>query len=63
MSLAVSRRGLLAGVGGLAVERAAWAEDAIGSLERAAGGRLGVFARDTGSLRVLTHRADERFLM
>ncbi len=37
--------------------------DAIEAIERDNGGRLGVFALDTGSGRVLAHRADERFLM
>ena len=37
--------------------------DTIGAIERAKGGRLGVLALDTGSGRVLAHRADERFLM
>lgn len=36
-------------------------EAALVTLERAAGGRLGVFALDTGSGRTLALRADERF--
>jgi beta-lactamase class A len=39
------------------------AESPIAEIERQYGGRLGVFAVDTGSGRTLTHRADERFLM
>jgi beta-lactamase class A len=35
----------------------------IVDIERRHGGRLGVFAVDTGSGRTLAHRADERFLM
>jgi beta-lactamase class A len=43
---------------------AAPASDApIAALERERGGRLGVFAFDTGKGRTLAHRADERFLM
>lgn len=36
---------------------------AIARIERRHGGRLGVFAVDTGSGRTMAHRADERFLM
>ncbi|MBN3790199.1 class A beta-lactamase [Burkholderia sp. Ac-20353] len=39
------------------------AESPIADIERRHGGRLGVFAVDTGSGRTLSHRADERFLM
>jgi beta-lactamase class A len=39
------------------------AESSIADIERRYGGRLGVFAVDTGSGRTLGHRADERFLM
>jgi beta-lactamase class A len=39
------------------------AEAAIAEIEGRYGGRLGVFAVDTGSERTLAHRADERFLM
>jgi beta-lactamase class A len=35
----------------------------IADIERRHGGRLGVFAFDTGSKRTLAYRADERFLM
>ena len=43
----------------------AWAvdDDPIGNIERRHGGRLGVFAIDTGSGRALAHRPDERFLL
>ena len=37
--------------------------DTLAALERASGGRLGVYALDTGTGRSLGHRADERFLM
>ena len=61
-----SRRTILAGLSALAVG-AAWpaaaAEDGLAALEARHGGRLGVFALDTGSGRSLAHRADERFLM
>jgi beta-lactamase class A len=39
------------------------AESPLADIERHYGGRLGVFAIDTGSGRTLSHRADERFLM
>jgi beta-lactamase class A len=39
------------------------AEHPIAAIERRHGGRLGVFALDTGSGRTLAYRADERFLM
>ncbi|PNE59692.1 class A beta-lactamase [Paraburkholderia fungorum] len=39
------------------------AESPLADIERRRGGRLGVFAIDTGSGRTLCHRADERFLM
>lgn len=39
------------------------AEAPFAAIERRHGGRLGVFAVDTGSGRTLAHRADERFLM
>nr|WKF61825.1 Carbapenem-hydrolyzing beta-lactamase KPC [Paraburkholderia busanensis] len=39
------------------------AESPIADIERRRGGRLGLFAVDTGSGRTLLHRADERFLM
>lgn len=47
-----------------AMTRAACAADSpFADIERRNGGRLGVFAIDTGSGRTLAHRADERFLM
>jgi len=52
---------LLVGLGSnsaMAQEGAALAE-----IERRHGGRLGVFALDTGTGRTLAYRADERFLM
>lgn len=65
-----TRRGVLGGAcallgaaaAGPGVARAA-AGDAIGAIERRRGGRLGMFAVDTGSGAVLAHRADERFLL
>ena len=51
-----------AGTAGAGTARAA-AQDAIGAIERRRGGRLGVFALDTGSGAVLAHRADERFML
>lgn len=60
------RRVVVAGLSALAAALtlpAGAAEDAFAALEARAGGRLGVFALDTGSGRSLAHRADERFLM
>ena len=37
--------------------------DAIAAIEQSHGGRLGVFALDTGTGRTLAHRPDERFLL
>ncbi len=39
------------------------AKDAVGAIERRRGGRLGVFALDTGNGRMLAHRADESFAL
>ncbi len=39
------------------------AADGFSEIERRAGGRLGVFALDTGSARQASHRGNERFLM
>lgn len=50
------------GLGGIALELRA-ATSPLAELERHYGGRLGVFAVDTGSGKTLEHRADERFLM
>ncbi|WP_233828805.1 class A beta-lactamase [Paraburkholderia sp. ZP32-5] len=52
---------LLAGIGMVPALHAA--ESPLAEIERRHGGRLGVFAIDTGSGRTLSHRADERFLM
>lgn len=52
---------LLAGVGVAPALRAA--DLPLADIERRHGGRLGVFAVDTGSGRTLSYRADERFLM
>lgn len=52
---------LFAGMGVVTGPHAA--ESSIADIERRNGGRLGVFAIDTGSGRTLSHRADERFLM
>ncbi len=42
----------------------AWAvDDLVAAIERRHGGRLGVFALDTGSGHQMAHRADERFLL
>jgi len=38
-------------------------EEAIAAIEARVGGRVGVFAMDTGGDRTLAHRADERFAM
>lgn len=46
-----------------ATTRPAAAPDPFADLEASAGGRVGVFALDTGSGRTLAHRADERFAM
>lgn len=67
MTPSLSRRGLVVGalalMGGGAAADAALTGDAIAGIERQHGGRLGVFVLDTGSGRVLAHRADERFLL
>lgn len=63
----LTRRGLVAGTSALlAVRAAASSPDKaapIAVIEARHGGRLGVFVLDTGSGRVLVHRADERFLL
>jgi len=53
---------LALGLAGVAPELRATTSP-LGELERRHGGRLGVFAIDTGSGKMLEHRADERFLM
>jgi beta-lactamase class A len=50
------------GIGGPTPLLAA-SDSRMADIERRHGGRLGVFAVDTGSDRTLAHRADERFLM
>jgi beta-lactamase class A len=60
--IAVDRRAALIGTTGLLFTGLARAEDAIAALERG-GVRIGLAALDTGSGKVLRHRADERFLM
>lgn len=48
---------------GLGARSAMGQEAALAEIEKRHGGRLGVFALDTGSGRTMAHRADERFLM
>lgn len=62
MHLDLSRRGLMAGLSVLAAPALA-AEAPLAALERREGGRLHVFALDTGSGRSLAHRPDARVLM
>ncbi|HEX8807106.1 MAG TPA: class A beta-lactamase [Candidatus Aquilonibacter sp.] len=50
----------LAGIPAIAATNPA---DALETLERSTGGRLGVFAVETGSGATITHRSDERFAM
>ena len=67
----IARREFLAGLvlaptlrGARAGESAETAgEERLAAIEASQGGRLGVFVIDTGSDRVLAHRADERFPM
>lgn len=66
MAIRLSRREWAAGaVAALAVSRAASADEAtdIAAIEHRLGGRLGVAALDTGSVRLIEHRANERFAM
>ncbi len=68
---ALTRRTFLVGLGaslGVACAPVASApsrhtEDPFAGVEAAVGGRVGVFALDTGSLEALAHRPDERFAM
>ncbi|MFC0698850.1 class A beta-lactamase [Paraburkholderia humisilvae] len=53
---------LLLGIGGVSPSLFA-AESPFGDIERRYGGRLGLYAIDTGSGQTLAYRADERFLM
>lgn len=67
MTHSITRRNLLIGLpllaGMAAVPALHAAESPLADIERRYGGRLGVFAIDTGSGRTLNYRADERFLM
>jgi beta-lactamase class A len=66
LSSMARRRTVLAGLTAslLPVARiSAAGTDRFTALERQGGGRLGVFALETGTGRSLAHRADERFLM
>jgi beta-lactamase class A len=63
-----SRRMVLAGAASavglsLAKRSLATSFDSVEAVEQRFGGRIGVFAIDTGSGRTLSHRANERFLM
>jgi len=69
-----ARRDLLCGVGatfatacvrraGLSLSRTATPATALDQVETSVGGRVGVFAIDTGSGEQLAHRADERFAL
>src|SRR5688572_22579497 len=60
--IAADRRAVLAGMACLLPLTARGQETALTALERP-GMRLGVAALDTGSGRMLLHRADERFMM
>src|SRR5262249_8632442 len=68
--MSISRRDLALGLSAamlagpaLPGSAAAAENSALAELERRSGGRLGVFALDTGSGASIGHRADERFLM
>ena len=67
MTHSITRRKLLIGlplIAGMGIVPALHAaESPLAEIERRHGGRLGVFAIDTGSGRTLSYRADERFLM
>ena len=67
MSHSITRRSLILGLPLLVSIGVAsplyGAESPLADIERRHGGRLGVFAVDTGSGRTLSYRADERFLM
>ena len=63
MRPSITRRLLAAGLTGLATTPALAAEAPLTALERREGGRLHVFALDTGSGRSLAHRPDRRVLM
>ena len=63
----LSRRSFIAGLSALLgasiISSKADSDDTIASIEARHGGWLGVFVLDTGTQRMLAHRADERFLM
>lgn len=63
MNQTTTRRLLTAGLAGLATTPALAAENPLAALERREGGRLHVFALDTGSGRSLAHRSTDRVLM
>ena len=67
MTSSITRRSLILGLPlllSVGVANSLYAaESPVAEIERRHGGRLGVFAVDTGSGRTLSHRADERFLM
>jgi beta-lactamase class A len=68
MTMPVTRRDLTLGLAtlsgvGISAPSMAAADSPIADIERRRGGRLGVFAIDTGSGRTLAYRADEQFLM
>ena len=63
MAPLLSRRDIAAGIGALTIAPAIAAANPVAPIERRHGGRLGVFALDTGSGRSLAHRADERFVL
>ena len=67
MIASIKRRHLVLGLpllAGIYVAPTSWATPSpLANIEQRHGGRLGVFALDTGSGRTLAWRADERFLM
>jgi beta-lactamase class A len=64
VTISITRRNLTLGLSTLLTTPAlAAAVSPIADIERRHGGRLGLFAIDTGSGRTLAYRADERFLM
>ena len=63
MAVFPTRRDIVAGISALVAGPAASADNPLAQIERRNGGRLGVFALDTGSGRRLAYRADERFVL
>ncbi|WP_424812139.1 class A beta-lactamase [Roseococcus sp. YIM B11640] len=59
----LARRPFLMGAAAAGVARPAFAADALTALEQRSGGKLGVFAVESRSGRVIGHRQDERVLM